>query len=96
MIADSIKQYGYNRDFLKKYVQVIELKNGRSAVALIPAWQGRVMTSTSEGDAGLSFGWINSELIASGEVLKHINPFGGEERLWLGPEGGQFSIFFTK
>lgn len=96
MIADSIKQYGYNRDFLKKYVQVIELKNGRSAVALIPAWQGRVMTSTSEGDAGFSFGWINSELIASGEVLKHINPYGGEERLWLGPEGGQFSIFFTK
>jgi len=28
--------------------------------------------------------------------LPHINPFGGEERLWLGPEGGQFSIFFRK
>src|SRR4029079_16431897 len=22
--------------------------------------------------------------------------FGGEERLWLGPEGGQFSIYFKK
>ena len=27
MIYDSIEQYGYNRDFLKKYTKVIELKN---------------------------------------------------------------------
>ena len=54
------------------------------------------MTSTAEGDAGFSFGWINRELIASGKILPHINAFGGEERLWLGPEGGQFSIFFRK
>ena len=25
-----------------------------------------------------------------------MNAFGGEDRLWLGPEGGQFSIFFEK
>ena len=25
-----------------------------------------------------------------------MNPYGGEERIWLGPEGGQFSIFFKK
>src|SRR5208282_2720368 len=24
------------------------------------------------------------------------NVFGGEDRIWLGPEGGQFSIFFAK
>ena len=23
-----------------------------------------------------------------------MNAFGGEDRLWLGPEGGQYSIFF--
>ena len=96
MATDSVKQYGYNRDLLKKYVDVIELKNDRSAVALIPAWQGRVMTSTAEGDQGFSFGWINRELIKAGKILPHINAFGGEERLWLGPEGGQFSIFFKK
>ena len=96
MAADSIKQYGYNRDFLKKYTSVIELRNKNSAVVLAPFWQGRVMTSTSEGDSGFSFGWINHELIASGKFLPHINPFGGEERLWLGPEGGQYSIFFSK
>jgi len=94
MITDSTKQYGYNLNFLKKYVDVIELKNGNSSVAIVPGWQGRVMTSTSEGIEGFSFGWINHELISSGKVMQHINPYGGEERLWLGPEGGQFSIFF--
>jgi hypothetical protein len=54
------------------------------------------MTSTAEGDSGYSFGWINRNLISSGKILPHINAFGGEERLWLGPEGGQFSIFFSK
>jgi hypothetical protein len=96
MVTDTSKQYGYNRDFLKKYVDIIELKAGNSAVVLVPGWQGRVMTSTSEGDSGFSFGWINHELIASGKILPHINAFGGEERLWLGPEGGQYSIFFSK
>ena len=96
MVTDSTKQYGYNRDFLKKHTNIIELKNGESAVTLVPAWQGRVMTSTAEGDNGFSFGWVNHELISSGKILPHINAFGGEERLWLGPEGGQFSIFFSK
>jgi hypothetical protein len=96
MISDSTKQYGYNLGFLKKYTNVIELKNGNAAVAIVPSWQGRVMTSTSEGAKGFSFGWINSKLIASGRALPHMNPYGGEERLWLGPEGGQFSIFFKK
>jgi hypothetical protein len=94
--SDSTSQYGYNRDFLKKHTEIIELKRNRSALVIVPAWQGRVMTSTADGDKGYSFGWINRELIASGNIQKHINPFGGEERLWLGPEGGQYSIFFSK
>jgi hypothetical protein len=52
------------------------------------------MTSSADGEAGKSYGWINHDLIASGEVKTHINPVGGEERFWLGPEGGQYSIFF--
>jgi hypothetical protein len=95
-IKDSTKQYGYNRDFLKQHTGILELKNGKSAIVIVPQWQGRVMTSTSGGDNGFSFGWINRNLIASGEIQPHINAYGGEERLWLGPEGGQFSIFFSK
>lgn len=96
MVSDSTEQYAYNRDFLKRHTRVIELKNLNSAISIAPAWQGRVMTSTSEGDSGFSFGWINKELIASGKIEPHINAFGGEERIWLGPEGGQFSLFFGK
>ena len=45
---------------------------------------------------GFSYGWINYKLIESGQKTEHINAFGGEERLWLGPEGGQFSIYFAR
>jgi hypothetical protein len=96
MAYDSLKQYGYNIDFLRKHTEVIELKKGKSAVAVVPAWQGRVMTSTAVGEAGFSFGWINHALISAGKGLPHITPYGGEERFWLGPEGGQYSIFFRK
>lgn len=82
MTIDSVNQYGYNRDFLKKFVSVVELRNNGSAVTLIPAWQGRVMTSTANGDEGYSFGWINRDLILSQKIQPHINAFGGEERLW--------------
>ena len=30
-----------------------------------------------------------------GRLEDHIYVFGGEERFWLGPEGGQFAIFFA-
>jgi hypothetical protein len=88
--------FGDDTAFLKAHTDVIVLsdRTGTAKVAVAPAWQGRVMTSTAGGDAGLSFGWINRQLIASGEIQPHINVFGGEDRFWMGPEGGQFSIFF--
>lgn len=90
--------FGSDVEFLKKYVQVIVLSDaeGKSKVSVVPAWQGRVMTSTARGDKGLSYGWVNRELISSRKIQPHINVFGGEDRFWLGPEGGQFSIFFSK
>ena len=83
-------------EFLKKYVNVILLKDKESSglVAVVPEYQGRVMTSSAEGDEGLSFGWINRELIESKKIQPHINVYGGEDRFWMGPEGGQFGIFF--
>ncbi len=86
--------YGYDIEFLKKHIKPVELVSGDAHVLISPEYQGRVMTSSATGENGLSYGWINHELIASGEILKQINPVGGEERFWLGPEGGQFSIFF--
>lgn len=85
-------------EFLREHVDTIVLSDpsGAAKVALVPAWQGRVVTSTAEGDSGAGFGWINHELVAAREIRKHINVFGGEDRFWIGPEGGQFSVFFPR
>jgi hypothetical protein len=91
--------FGYDLDFLKQYHNdCIALGNDNSGagVIILPAYQGRVMTSTTGGMNGLSFGWVNHELIASRKRVEHMNAFGGEERIWLGPEGGQFSVYFKK
>ena len=91
--------FGYDLDFLKQHHKdLVLLSDGSNKAQLIvlPAYQGRVMTSTAAGDDGSSFGWINYDLIASGKRAEHIHAFGGEERFWLGPEGGQFSIYFKK
>ncbi|MBN1937981.1 MAG: hypothetical protein JW843_00210, partial [Candidatus Aminicenantes bacterium] len=75
-------------------VEVLKSPDGLSLVAVNPDLQGRVMTSTAGGPEGTSFGWINRELLSSKINNPHMNAFGGEDRFWLGPEGGQFSIFF--
>ncbi|QIP12626.1 hypothetical protein G8759_08320 [Spirosoma aureum] len=83
------------RHFLQEYHHdLIELKAGDAQALICPAYQGRVMTSTADGQA--SYGWINYELIQSKKILPHMNAFGGEDRFWLGPEGGQFALYFKK
>ncbi|HET9824706.1 MAG TPA: DUF6786 family protein [Chitinophagaceae bacterium] len=91
--------YGYDADFVRKHTtNSIELhdKNNQAKVLLSAEFQGRVMTSTASGDTGASYGWVNYQLISSGKKKIQFNPVGGEERFWLGPEGGQFSIYFKK
>ncbi len=84
--------------FLKSHTEVVILgePGGSAQVAICPQLQGRVMTSTATGGGGVGYGWINRELIASGERRLHINAYGGEDRFWMGPEGGQYSLFFAK
>ena len=87
--------YGEAREFLVKHTELVELTNGEGArVAVCPQWQGRVMTSTCGGMEGPSFGFINDEFITAGKPNLHFNNYGAEERLWLSPEGGQFSLWF--
>jgi hypothetical protein len=52
------------------------------------------MTSTTGGSDAPSFGWIGRAAIEARRRQPHINVFGGEDRFWLGPEGGQYSLYF--
>lgn len=89
--------YAEARDYLVRHTKVLELTDEQGARVLIcPEWQGRVMTSTCGGPEGLSFGFINSAFIDAGQPNAHFNNYGGEDRFWLSPEGGQFSLWFAQ
>ncbi|WP_420147071.1 DUF6786 family protein, partial [Spirosoma sp.] len=93
--GSTMNPYEKDRQFLQQYHQnLVELRLDDAHALICPAYQGRVMTSTADGSA--SYGWINYDLIRSGKILPHMNAFGGEDRFWLGPEGGQFALYFKK
>jgi uncharacterized protein DUF6786 len=82
--------------FLRQHTELVLLADASSEaqVAVAPAYQGRVMTSTTGGTNAPSFGWIGRRAIALRERQPHMNVFGGEDRFWLGPEGGQYALYF--
>lgn len=79
--------------FLQKYDSVVVLSQGNARVIVSPKYQAKVFTSTT-GD-GSSFGWINYKAFDAAPD-PHMNAYGGENRIWLGPEGGPFSLFFPR
>lgn len=88
--------FGYDHNFLQQSddsLVVLSDKTGNARVIVSPKYQAKVFTSTADGDSGLSFGWVNYKAF-TGAVDAHMNAYGGENRLWLGPEGGRFSLFF--
>jgi hypothetical protein len=70
--------------FLKSHTEVVVLhdRDSDARVAVCPALQGRVMTSTATGAGGWSYGWIDRA------SLSH----GGEDCFWMGPGGGPFDV----
>ena len=91
--------YEHDASFLKQHLnKIVELHDDsdHAKILLSADYQGRVMTSTATGDTGTSYGWINYDLISSGKKKAQFNPVGGEERFWMGPEGGQYSIYFKQ
>jgi hypothetical protein len=91
-------RFGEDLAFLRKHTQVVLLGDESEPAQLIvaPEYQGRVMTSTARGAAGPSFGFIHREVIARHARVAHMNVFGGEDRFWLGPEGGPYALYFAK
>ena len=83
-------------DFLEQHAPVQVLQgSGGARVALSAAYQGRVMTSAARED-GRSFGWINRDFIEAGDTGTPFDNYGGEDRFWLGPEAGQYGLYFPQ
>ena len=87
--------FGYDLQFLQARDSVIVLKNksGEGQVLVSAKYQGKVFTSTASGPEGASFGWLNYKAFDAPKD-PHMNAYGGENRFWLGPEGGKYSIYF--
>lgn len=88
--------FGYDLKFLRdKDSSLVLLHTNDSAAQIIvsPKYQAKVFTSTATGLGGSSFGWVNYKAF-DGPADAHMNAYGGEDRLWLGPEGGRYYLFF--
>jgi hypothetical protein len=81
--------------FLSKYgaVKVLTAANG-GRIAVSGQYQARVMTS-AVGAGGRSLGFINRKFIEAGKTATAFDNYGGEDRFWLGPEGGQYGLYFS-
>lgn len=89
--------FGYDVHYLsEKDPGLIMLKSddGKAQVIVSAKYQAKVFTSTANGEEGNSLGFVNYKFFDAGIVDEHMNGFGGENRLWLGPEGGHYSIYF--
>lgn len=90
--------FGYDLNYLSKkdsLIVVLTADGEEARVIVSPKYQAKVFTSTADGLSGQSLGFLNYKVLDSGKIDEHMNGYGGENRFWLGPEGGRFSIYFA-
>lgn len=93
-MTDKSNSFGDDLRILKQFQDVLVLQHEESLLAICAAYQGRIMTSSSKGTNGQSYGWINYKEVAQQKSQAPIHAYGGEDRFWLGPEGGQYALYF--
>lgn len=74
---------------------ILEFGAGDGTRLLVaPALAGRVLTSVFRD--GTEAAWLDRRAIAAGYgTPARFHNFGGQDRIWLGPEGGPFGYFFA-
>ncbi len=89
--------FGYDLQFLaeKDSLVILASDDAQAQVIVSAKYQGKVFTSTAEGLEGTSLGYLNYDALNSTEINEHMNGYGGEDRFWLGPEGGKYSVYFA-
>jgi hypothetical protein len=88
--------FGYDLKYLGEKDNLIVLTSDDSLAQVIvsPGYQAKVFTSSADGLNGKSLGYVNYKALDSNGIDEHMNGYGGENRFWLGPEGGKYSVFF--
>jgi hypothetical protein len=93
VLSDDSTSFLEDAGFLEKHAGGELLLSGTGAFVHCPSLQGRVMTSTLDlSEPGLGF--VNFEEIETPPTDSPFANYGGEDRLWIGPEGSKFSFFF--
>ena len=90
--------FGYDLAFLSQKdngLIVLSSNDGKAQIIVSAKYQAKVFTSTANGPSGISFGFVNYQILNSDVIDEHMNGYGGENRFWLGPEGGKYSVYFT-
>ena len=81
------------REFLDKTADAVVLQGENGAKLIVsPHLQGRIMTA-KVGKVE-STGLVPQKTIEEGETHEHFNNFGGIDRFWIGPEAGQYGVYF--
>lgn len=91
--------FGYDLQYLSakdSLLTVLKSADGQAQVIVSPTYQAKVFTSTAAGEDGQSLGYLNYKALDQEGLSEHMNGYGGENRLWIGPEGGSYSVFFRQ
>ncbi len=93
---DNTGSYKDDLELIKRHTDFIELttNKGNSRLIICPKYQGKIITSTYNGIDGKSNGWLNR--VAINKQNPNENGLGGEDRVWIGPLGGQFSFYYQQ
>ncbi|MDR0699579.1 MAG: hypothetical protein LBG28_10245 [Tannerella sp.] len=88
--------FGYDLRYLsgKDSLIVLSAPDEQAQVIVSPKYQAKVFTSSAAGQEGRSLGFVNYKALDSEVTDEHMNGYGGENRFWLGPEGGKYSVYF--
>jgi hypothetical protein len=89
--------FGYDLHYLSEKdsaVVVLSGDGGQSHIIVSPGYQAKVFTSSAEGMQGKSLGYVSYRALEAETPDEHMNGYGGENRFWIGPEGGKYSAFF--
>ena len=88
--------FGYDLNYISRKDNPIVLSSDDEKARIIVSakYQAKVFTSTVNGLAGTSLGYVGYKALDAETFDEHMNGYGGENRFWIGPEGGRYSVYF--